>query len=300
MTIIKKLLEFSTDLLLVMDRAGDHFEIGNHFQSILDAQNVTFREFGSILKEAIPEPGSKESLVLPLEQFGIVASPFVTLSEDDRQLVLFARDESMRRDLDLLKDQSREVELHHREKDKRIHTLLDESSDPIFSFREDGTYLYVNNCFAGTLGYRKEEIINRKIWDIFPKEEADKRFAMVRKAFQTGQTDTIEVKIPLPEGDYYFLTTVKPIKGPGGKVDFIICISKDITELRVAQDQIKTLRGILPICSTCKRIRDDEGYWNELESYIDTRSEVQFSHGICPDCVKKHYPDIASSLLDNK
>ena len=56
--------------------------------------------------------------------------------------------------------------------------------------------------------------------------------------------------------------------------------------------EIQTLRGILPICSSCKKIRDDKGYWNQIESYIQKHSEAQFSHGICPDCAKKFYPDL--------
>jgi DNA-binding NtrC family response regulator len=65
-----------------------------------------------------------------------------------------------------------------------------------------------------------------------------------------------------------------------------------ITELRNALDHIKQLQGMLPICSVCKKIRDDKGYWNRIESYISMHSEVKFSHGICPDCAKKLYPDL--------
>lgn len=61
--------------------------------------------------------------------------------------------------------------------------------------------------------------------------------------------------------------------------------------LKKALDDIKTLKGIIPICSYCKKIRDDKGYWNQLEFYIKTHSEADFSHSICPDCAKKHYPD---------
>ena len=55
--------------------------------------------------------------------------------------------------------------------------------------------------------------------------------------------------------------------------------------------EIQTLRGILPICASCKKIRDDKGYWNQIEAYISDHSEAQFSHGICPDCAKKLYPE---------
>ncbi len=70
-------------------------------------------------------------------------------------------------------------------------------------------------------------------------------------------------------------------------------IEKDnlIVELKDALRKVKTLRGLIPICASCKKIRDDNGYWNQIESYIRTHSEVEFSHGICPDCSKKLYPE---------
>jgi hypothetical protein len=65
-----------------------------------------------------------------------------------------------------------------------------------------------------------------------------------------------------------------------------------INDLRTALDEIKTLRGILPICSYCNNIRDENGHWNSLESYIAKYSEAEFSHGICQECAAKHYPDM--------
>ena len=64
---------------------------------------------------------------------------------------------------------------------------------------------------------------------------------------------------------------------------------KLIQHLQEALKEIKTLRGILPICSVCKKIRDDKGYWNQIESYIHEHSEAEFSHGICPECAKNIY-----------
>lgn len=64
-----------------------------------------------------------------------------------------------------------------------------------------------------------------------------------------------------------------------------------IDELRAALDHIKTLQGILPICSFCKQIRDDEGYWNQVEDYISENTDAKFSHGVCPECLKKNYPE---------
>jgi len=64
-----------------------------------------------------------------------------------------------------------------------------------------------------------------------------------------------------------------------------------IRELKAALSEVKTLSGLLPICASCKKIRDDKGYWNQIESYIRNHSEAEFSHSICPDCGKKLYGD---------
>lgn len=63
--------------------------------------------------------------------------------------------------------------------------------------------------------------------------------------------------------------------------------------LQNALDQVKTLSGLLPICSYCKKIRDDKGYWNQLEGYLSKHSEIILSHGICPECLRQHYPEYA-------
>lgn len=64
-----------------------------------------------------------------------------------------------------------------------------------------------------------------------------------------------------------------------------------VRDLRQAIEQIKTLQGILPICMHCKKIRDDAGYWEQVEAYVSRHSDVLFSHGVCPECMTQHYPD---------
>jgi hypothetical protein len=56
--------------------------------------------------------------------------------------------------------------------------------------------------------------------------------------------------------------------------------------------EIKTLQGIVPICSFCKKIRDDSGFWSQVEAYVSLHTEAQFNHGVCPDCQEEHYPDL--------
>lgn len=68
-------------------------------------------------------------------------------------------------------------------------------------------------------------------------------------------------------------------------------------ELKQANEQIKTLSGIIPICSHCKNIRNDAGYWQAVEKYVTEHSGAMFSHGICPDCIKKYYSELADDIL---
>lgn len=69
-------------------------------------------------------------------------------------------------------------------------------------------------------------------------------------------------------------------------------LEKTIDDLKKAMSQVRQLSGLLPICSYCKQIRDDKGYWNQLEDYIQNHSEAEFSHGICQECAEKHFPEM--------
>jgi hypothetical protein len=68
-------------------------------------------------------------------------------------------------------------------------------------------------------------------------------------------------------------------------------LEKMVLELQTALARIKTLKGLLPICSVCKKIRDDKGYWNQIENYIRHHSEADFTHGLCPPCAEKLYSE---------
>ena len=68
-------------------------------------------------------------------------------------------------------------------------------------------------------------------------------------------------------------------------------LERVVTDLQDALAKVNQLEGILPICSFCKKIRDEEGHWHQMEAYVTHRSQAQFSHGVCPDCGRKHYPE---------
>jgi hypothetical protein len=69
-------------------------------------------------------------------------------------------------------------------------------------------------------------------------------------------------------------------------------LKKIVEELNKALEEVKTLQGIIPICSSCKNIRNDQGFWEKVESYIGGHTDAKFSHGVCPDCAKKLYPEL--------
>ncbi|MCP4723290.1 MAG: hypothetical protein GY860_27880, partial [Desulfobacteraceae bacterium] len=120
------------------------------------------------------------------------------------------------------------------------------------------------------------------------------------KMLKTKKRESVELEIR--EG-HWMLITVDPIFNSEGEMISAVHITRDITkriliqnereilvkELKNALARIKTLNGLIPICSTCKKIRDDKGYWGLIESYIESHSDAAFSHGICPECSDKLY-----------
>ena len=110
-----------------------------------------------------------------------------------------------------------------------------------------------------------------------------------------------------------FIVTSRPFLNAQQEVIGIVESFQDITERKLAEDakedlinelqkafeEVNILSGLLPICAVCKNIRDDKGYWNKIESYIRSHSKVEFSHGICPDCAQKLYPDLYREVTEN-
>lgn len=126
-----------------------------------------------------------------------------------------------------------------RESEEKLRILIEGSPDPIFSFTREGKYTYVNPAFARGVGRQAREIVGRKIWDVFPKEEADRRFTALNWVFQTGRDKVIEVRVPRPDEDRYFVTTITPIKDAAGQTVSVICSSKDITERKQAEEALR-------------------------------------------------------------
>lgn len=187
-----------------------------------------------------------------------------------------------------------------------LEAVLDESTDPIFNILADGTYRYVNRAFSQPFGREPGDIIGKRIWDLFDRGEAEKRMAVVCRAFDTAETIVFEVRVPVSSGDRFYVTSVKPILDADGAVASVICISKDITQrkqmelereelirsLQAALAEVQTLSGLLPICGHCKKIRDERDAWVHIEHYLQERTDASFTHSVCPDCRSAHFPEL--------
>ncbi len=117
--------------------------------------------------------------------------------------------------------------------------------------------------------------------------------------FMTALTDPIDEVKGLELGAIDYITKPIQVQTVLARVKTHLTLyrlQKELTqkniELQEALNNIKTLKGLIPICANCKKIRDDEGFWQQLELYITTHSEAEFSHGICPDCARKLYPSL--------
>ncbi len=141
--------------------------------------------------------------------------------------------------------------------------LLDMSSDPIFCIAPDFRYLYANQAFADGIGRNLEDIVGRTLWDVFAKDEADKRATLVKWVFDHGKSKVHEIMVQGRHGDRHYLTTVTPMFGDQGQVRSVLANSKDITERKQAESVLQAseekYRALVETTSTGYLILDREG-----------------------------------------
>lgn len=182
-----------------------------------------------------------------------------------------------------------------------LHEITcDKKGNPI-----DYRFLDINSAFEKMTGLHKKDLIGKTVLQVLPETESYwietyGRVALTGNSVQF-EDYTIQFKKHFAVSAYslkfgQFVAVFNDItdkKNSEVEKDKLIG-EKDklIGKLQKAINEIKTLRGILPICSHCKKIRDDKGSWNQIEAYIRDHSEAEFSHGICQECAKKYYPDM--------
>lgn len=124
--------------------------------------------------------------------------------------------------------------------------------------------------------------------EVCQRLKADPATQSIPVIFLTAQSKPEEILAGFEVGAVDYVT--KPFQIPE-----LLARVRAHLELRRAQQEIQTLRGFLPTCACCKKIRDDQGAWHDMESYITHHSEAQFSHGLCPDCIPRYFPDYQNS-----
>ncbi len=131
------------------------------------------------------------------------------------------------------------VEKALKESELKYRSLIENSSDTIFCVDEKGEYQFTNNLFASTFGKSPDYFVGKTFWDIYSKEQADRRFSITSKVFETGESDSFEVEVPLMEKTLYFLGKANPIKDDTGKVVLALVFSTDITKRLQSEQALK-------------------------------------------------------------
>jgi len=199
------------------------------------------------------------------------------------------------------------VEEALRKSEEKYRTILKNIKEGYYEIDLKGNFTFVNESLCKIFGRTVEEMINMNYKGYLDEEYVRRALAAHNKVFTTGESGEIEFwRILRKDGTrrYIECSINLIIDSTGAKTGFMGMV-RDITErkleeqererlileLQKALDKIKTLKGILPICASCKKIRNDTGYWEQIEVYIRDNSDADFSHSICPDCAKKLYPD---------
>ncbi len=197
---------------------------------------------------------------------------------------------------------------------ERLEYLLESIPDAIL-YQTGGGIEYISSNVERILGYPAEEFTkDRKFFPSLIHPDDMKRIdAELQAWYHKGAVGTIEMEFRLKKanGDYIWLLDRSKLafKTDDGRHS-TLGVMLDITERKHIEEEhkrligdlqeallsVKTLSGLIPICACCKSIRNDKGYWEKIEKFINERSQAQFSHSICPECAKKMYPDTAKKM----
>ena len=128
-------------------------------------------------------------------------------------------------------------------------------------------------------------------YEICSAVKADENFRHIPIIFVTAVSEVMDAAKAFEFGAVDYITKPFNPVTVKARVDTHIQLSNAIRELEAALTKVKQLSGLLPICGQCKKIRDDKGYWNEVEFYLEENSKAKFTHGMCPDCLDELYGD---------
>jgi len=191
-----------------------------------------------------------------------------------------------------------------------LASIVENSEEAIIGKTLDGKITSWNYGAERIYGFASQEALGQSIYSLIIPADRRAETEGVLKAISRGlRVNRFQTKRLRKDGQLIDVSvTISPIKDAQGRLTGASAIGRDITEARLAEEErcrliaelqhalaeVRTLRGIVPICMHCKQIRNDEGSWTQLELYIREHTHAEFSHGICGRCAKSLYPDIYS------
>jgi PAS domain S-box-containing protein len=178
-----------------------------------------------------------------------------------------------------------------------------------FNLAADGTILAVNLTGARLLGLERAQLLKRHFTLLVSQADRPVFNAFLAKTFAGESREYCEVALLRAEQEPLFVRVEAVVSAGRRECRAAVLDVADrhraeveqerlVQELQTSLAQVKLLSGLLPICANCKRIRNDEGYWKQIEVFIASHSEATFSHGICPECLHKLYPEQEQHVLD--
>lgn len=184
-----------------------------------------------------------------------------------------------------------------------LAALVESSADAIFGKNLSNIIVSWNPAAEHLFGYSAEEIIGRSSDVLVPGERIGETAEVMESVLRGEIVSEMESARLRKDGSAIPVSvTISPVRNTAGDIIGVSSIVRDITRqkqaeverqkliqnLMVTANRVRTLTGLLPICATCKRIRDDHGYWQQVEKYISLHSEVTFTHSICPTCAQEY------------
>ncbi len=186
---------------------------------------------------------------------------------------------------------------------------------PLCITDKDYQIIRANEAYYNVFGDSPQQSVRQKCFDSRPGKSCHTEECPLARIIQ-GDSEVIcdTVKQDDNDREKTFIVTARPFLDADKKTIGIVESFQDISdrklaenaknelieELQAALEEVNLLSGFLPICASCKKIRDDKGYWNQIESYLRSHSGLEFSHGICPDCAKQLYPDTYRRISERK
>ena len=190
--------------------------------------------------------------------------------------------------------QRRRAEEQLRRSEAQLRAMLDTIPDLVFRFDADGVCLDFHTVSNDLLMTPPDAIVGKRIDDIgLPDDVAAQALGAIEQTPAIGDVQTFEYELELPNGTGYFEARIVGcddgealaiIRDIGERREYELRQERLIAELQTALADVRQLEGLLPICASCKKVRDDAGYWNQIEEFISSRSGVEFTHGLCPEC----------------